>query len=62
MNGKQSKRLRRMAAEEMSGDGPPKRELVIARFRGHDRIINEPLSVHAFTKHLKRAYKKAASK
>lgn len=58
MNGKKAKALRRMAREELSGDrNAVDRELVIARVRGHHRIINEPLSVRAFNSQLKKHYK-----
>lgn len=60
MNGKKAKTLRRMAREEMAGDnGVVDRELKIARVRGADRIINEPLSVRAMNLQLKKAYKRA---
>lgn len=60
MNGKIAKRLRKMAREEMMTDkGVVERELVIARVRGHDRVVNEPISVRAMHKHLKSAYKTA---
>ncbi len=60
MNGKKAKTLRRMAREEMVGDnGVVDRELKVARVRGADRIINEPLSVRAMNLQLKKAYKRA---
>ena len=60
MNQKKAKVLRRMAREEMAGDkGVVDRELKIARVRGADRIINEPLSVRAMNLQLKKAYKNA---
>lgn len=60
MNGKIAKRLRKIAREEMMTDkGVVERELVIARVRGHDRVVNEPISVRAMHKHLKSAYKAA---
>lgn len=62
MNGKLSKRLRKMAKLEMSANAQTiDRELVIARVKGHDRLINEPLSVRAFYGKLKEAYKDYAS-
>lgn len=58
MNGKKAKALRRMARIEMAGNRESvERELVVATIRGHDRVINEPLSVRAMHQHLKRAYK-----
>lgn len=60
MNGKMAKRLRRLAREEMMTDrGVVERELVIARVRGHDRVVNEPISVRAMNQQLKSAYKAA---
>lgn len=60
MNGKIAKRLRKMAREEMMTDkGVVERELVIARVRGHDRVVNEPISVRAMHQQLKSAYKAA---
>lgn len=60
MNQKKAKVLRRMAREEMAGDkGVVDRELKIARVRGADRIINEPLSVRAMNLQLKKAYNNA---
>ena len=62
MNGKKSKLLRRLARAEMAGDkGVVERELVIARVQGHDRIVNEPISVRAMHLSLKNAYKRARS-
>lgn len=62
MNGKLAKRLRKLAKLEMSANAETvDRELVIARVRGHDRIINEPLTVRAFYTQLKDAYKDYAS-
>lgn len=58
MNGKKSKALRKMARIEMAGNAESvERELVVATVKGHDRVINEPLSVRAMHQHLKRAYK-----
>lgn len=60
MRAKVAKALRRMAREEMAGDkGLVERELVIAKVRGHDRIVNEPISVRAMNLQLKEAYKRA---
>lgn len=58
MNGKTAKKLRKMARIEMAGNRESvERELVVATINGHDRVINEPLSVRAMSQHLKRAYK-----
>lgn len=55
-----AKRLRKMARDEMQGDrGLVDRELVIASIKGHERVINEPISVRAMTLQLKDAYKAA---
>lgn len=60
MNGKLAKRLRQMAREEMAGDrGVVDRELKVARVKGHDRVVNEPLSVRAMHLQLKGAYKRS---
>jgi hypothetical protein len=60
MNGKMAKRLRKMAKFEMSaGKQVIDRELVLARFGRHDRVINEPLSVRYFYLQLKEAYNNA---
>jgi hypothetical protein len=62
LNGKLAKRLRRLAKQEMSANVETvDRELVVARVRGHDRIVNEPMSVRAFYSQLKGAYKDYAS-
>lgn len=62
MNGKLAKRLRKLAKLEMSANAETvERELVVARVRSHDRIINEPLTVRAFYIQLKDAYKDYAS-
>lgn len=62
MNGKLAKRLRKLAKLEMSANAETvDRELVVARVRGHDRIINEPLTVRAFYAQLKDAYKDYSS-
>ena len=58
MNGRTAKKLRKMARIEMAGNRESvERELVVATIKGHDRVINEPLSVRAMHQHLKRAYK-----
>lgn len=47
-----------MARAEMAANPQSvERELLVATIRGHDRVINEPLSVRAMHQHLKRAYK-----
>ena len=57
MNGKTAKKLRKMARIEMAGNRESvERELVIATIKGHDRVINEPLSTRAMYQHLKTAY------
>jgi hypothetical protein len=57
MNAKKARALRKMAAIEMhtNKENVP-RELVVARVRGHDRVINEPMSARAMYLQLKRAY------
>ena len=61
MNSKKSKMLRRMARDEMATDrhmyGAKERELVVANIRGHDRVINDPMTERGFTLQLKKAYK-----
>lgn len=58
MNGKTAKKLRKMARTEMAGNANAvERELVIAAVRGHERVINEPMSARAMYLHLKTAYK-----
>lgn len=61
MNGKTAKKLRRMAREEMAMDrqmyGAKDRELVVASVRGHDRVINDPMTERGFTLQLKKAFK-----
>ncbi len=48
-----------MARIEMAGNAQSvERELVLATIKGHDRVINEPLSVRAMSQHLKTAYKR----
>lgn len=57
MNAKKAKRLRKMAEIEMySNKENVPRELVVARVRGHDRVINEPMSTRAMYLKLKSAY------
>jgi hypothetical protein len=57
MNGKMARRLRKLAKLEMSSNKETvDRELVLARVRGADRVVNEPLSVRAFYLKLKDAY------
>jgi len=59
MNGRTAKKLRKLARMEMAGNTESvERELVIATIKGHDRVINEPLSVRAMSQHLKTAYKR----
>lgn len=62
MSGRVAKRLRKMAREEMAMDqqmyAAPERELVIANIKGHDRVINNPLTVRGMEIQLKKAYKK----
>lgn len=59
-SGKTAKKLRRMARQEMaSNKDAVDRELVLARIRGHDQVINEPLSVRAMYQHLKGAWHRA---
>ena len=60
MNGRMSKKLRKMAKMEMSGNATTvDRELVLARVAGGDRIINEPLTVRAMYLKLKWALKES---
>lgn len=57
MNQKKAKALRKMAAIEMhTNKENVERELVVATIRGHDRVINEPMSTRAMYLHLKRSY------
>lgn len=57
MNGRIAKRLRKLAKLEMSSNKETvDRELVLARVRGADRVINEPMTVRAFYLQLKGAY------
>ncbi|MBU3577499.1 hypothetical protein [Polynucleobacter sp. UK-Kesae-W10] len=63
MRGKLAKRLRKLAKLEMSsGSKTVDRELVLARLRGADRIINEPMTVRAMYLNLKMAYKESVHK
>ncbi len=57
MNAKKARALRKMAAIEMytNKENVP-RELVVATIKGHDRVINEPMSTRAMYLQLKRAY------
>ena len=57
-----AKRLRRLAREEMSGDNVPDEELVLARVRGHDRVVHNPGSVKAMELALKKSYKAARAR
>lgn len=63
MNGKKAKTLRRMAREEIAMDrqmyGAKDRELVVANVRGHDRVVNDPMTERGFTLQLKKAYKES---
>jgi hypothetical protein len=57
MNGKKARALRKMATVEMySNKENVPRELVVARIKGHDRVINEPMSTRAMYLRLKTAY------
>lgn len=57
MNAKIAKRLRRLARLEMSANKETvDRDLVVARINGHDRVINEPMSVRSFYLALKTSY------
>jgi len=57
MNGKKARALRKMADIEMrTNKETVPRELVIATIKGHDRVINEPMSNRAMYLHLKTAY------
>jgi hypothetical protein len=58
MNGRTARKLRKMAAVEMytNKENVP-RELVVATIKGHDRVINEPMSTRAMYRHLKTAYR-----
>ena len=58
MRGKIAKALRRMARDEMSANPEAvERELLLARVRGANRVVNEPMSVRAMNLQLKQAYK-----
>ena len=57
MNGRISKRLRKLAKLEMSSNRETvDRELVLAKVHGHYRVVNEPMTVRAFYLKLKKAY------
>ena len=57
MNSKRAKTLRRMAKIEMATDqGASERELVVARKKGSDIVINNPNTTRAMYLHLKSAY------
>lgn len=57
MNGKLARRLRKLAKQEMAGNAQSvDRELVLARVRGADRVVNEPLSTRAMYLKLKSVY------
>lgn len=59
MNGKQARRLRKMARNEMATDqGIVDRELVVANVKGHDRVINNPNSDRAMYLALKSAVRR----
>lgn len=61
MNQKRAKALRRMAKIEMSGDaGNQDRELVIARRRGHDVVINNPSTTRAMYLALKNSFNRVS--
>ena len=58
MNGRTAKKLRRMAREEMAADKTAvDRELVLARRRGANVVINEPISNRGMYLQLKKALK-----
>lgn len=60
MRAKKAKQLRKLAKFEMSANAETvDRELVLATVKGHDRVINEPLTVRAFYLKLKDAYSDA---
>lgn len=60
MRQKLAKRLRKLAKFEMSANAETiDRELVLARIAGHDRVINEPMSVRGFYLKLKDSYSEA---
>lgn len=56
MNGKKSRILRRLALEEMIGDGVPKTDLVM----GRNSVVNSPDSIRAMYLKLKQAYQAAS--
>ena len=57
MNGKRAKAIRNLAIDSAPLDAGM-RELVIARRRGRDVVINHPNSVRAMERALKKAFKK----
>jgi hypothetical protein len=60
MNAKKAKQLRKLAKFEMSANAETiDRELVLARIKNADRVINEPMSVRGFYLKLKDAYNEA---
>lgn len=61
MNGKKAKLARRVARAEMANDprAVAERELFVAEWRGHDRLINDPFSQRGFSRAIKKAYKKS---
>lgn len=63
MNGKLSKRLRKMAKLEMSSNANTvDRELVLAKVHNGYRVVNEPMSVRAMYQKLKWAYGESVRK
>lgn len=61
MNQKRAKALRRMAKFEMATDaGNQDRELVIAKRRGHDTVINNPSTTRAMYLALKNSYNRVS--
>lgn len=62
MNQKMAKRLRKLAKQEMSANAQSvDRELVLAKVRGAERVINEPMSTRAMYLKLKSVYLDYAS-
>lgn len=63
MNSKTAKRLRKMARLEMATDHDvQERELVVARRRGHDVVVNNPNTNRAMYLSLKSAYRQVTQK
>lgn len=63
MNQKRAKALRRMAKIEMATDsGVVERELVLARRRGHDVVVNNPNTNRAMYLSLKSAYRQISQR